>query len=80
MLVIGSFRRQFGRLREIGAKVFADNFAKHPAGGGCFEGAIEARSSLYAPVSKKPPNRFIVAGVVTQIDRRRGMPELMQGD
>jgi hypothetical protein len=44
------------------------------------EAAVEVDGRLYIPMPEETPHSFIVSGMMLQIERRAGMPELVGSD
>jgi hypothetical protein len=65
---------------RIEPQMFSDDFSELST---CLDGlktAVEIDCGPYIAVTKQPSNRFVIAGMMFQVDGWRGMPELVDGD
>src|SRR6266436_8221428 len=60
--------------------LLANQFSEILGGLHRLQAAIKADRRLNIPVSKQPPHGLVVPRPVLEIDRRRSMPELVNGD
>src|ERR1700676_269892 len=63
--------------RIVELNVFSDDLAEHLIGLRRLQAAVEVDRGLDIAVAKQPPDGFVVAGLVPEIDRRTGMAELV---
>src|SRR6267142_336655 len=60
--------------------VVADDLAERLIRLRRFQAAVEIDGGLDIAVAEQAPHDFVLTGEVLEIDRRAGMPELMDGD
>lgn len=60
--------------------MLSDDLAELPAGLDRLQAAVEVDGGLEAFVPEEPPDCFVVARMVLQVDRRGSVPKLMHSN